>query len=149
MRSAADGIALDARSTWLYWGALNGHSVWRAKVDDLADGALADSDLDKRVQRYAAKPNAGGMWMAPSGDLYMTEVENHAIGVIPAGDRRYRQVMVDKRIVWPDGVGPGPGGYLYVTNSQLPFAAFMNGGKNAALSPFRIWRFKPLPVSRR
>ncbi|MBE7217348.1 MAG: hypothetical protein INR64_02650 [Caulobacteraceae bacterium] len=143
MRAAADGIALDREGVWLYWGALNGRSVWRARMDDLADPKLDDAALERRVERYADKPNAGGFAIDPRGDLYMTEVEHHAVGVIPAAGRRYRRVMQDARIAWPDGVGAGPGGWLYVTDSQLPRAAAMNGGKDVATVPFRVWRFRP------
>ena len=149
MRVGADGIALDARSEWLYFGPLNGHSVYRVRTADLIDASIKPADLSKRVERYAARPNAGGMWMDAADNLYLTEIEHRAVGVIPAADRCYRPVATHPDMLWPDGLAMGPDGFLYVTVTQLPLAAPFDDGDMKARAPFLVMRFKPGPVERR
>ena len=147
MRVGADGIALDAKAEWLYFGPLNGSSVYRVRMADLADATLKPEALEGRVERYAARPNAGGMLMDADGNLYLTEIEHRAVGVIPAADRCYRRVATSPDMLWPDGLAMGPDGMIYVTVTQLPLAAPFDDGDMKARAPFRVMRFKPPPVA--
>ena len=147
MRVGADGIALDARSEWLYFGPLNGTFVYRVRMADLADPSLKPGELEKRVERYAARPNAGGMLMDADDNLYLTEIEHRAVGVIPAADRCYRQVATSPDMLWPDGLAKGPDGMIYVTVTQLPLAAPFDDGDMRARAPFLVMRFAPPPVA--
>ncbi|RYC32768.1 hypothetical protein D3273_06700 [Lichenibacterium minor] len=149
MRVGADGIALDARSEWLYFGPLNGSSVYRIRMADLADASLKPGDLEGRVERYAARPNAGGMMMDADDNLYLTEIEHRAVGVIPAADRCYRRVATSPDMLWPDGLAAGPDGMVYVTVTQLPLAAPFDDGDMKARAPFLVMRFKPQPIGAR
>lgn len=147
MRVGADGIALDVRSEWLYFGPLNGTSVYRVRMADLADGALKPQDLERRVERYAARPNAGGMLMDADDNLYLTEIEHRAVGVIAPADRCYRQVATSPDMLWPDGLARGPDGMIYVTVTQLPLAAPFDDGDMKARAPFLVMRFAPQPMA--
>ncbi len=149
MRVGADGIALDARSEWLYFGPLNGSSVYRIRMADLADASLTPRDLEARVERYAARPNAGGMLIDADGNLFLTEIEHRAVGEIAAADRCYRQVAISPDMLWPDGLAMGPDGMIYVTATQLPLAAPFDDGDMKARAPFLVLRFKPQPAEPR
>ena len=149
MRVGADGIALDARSEWLYFGPLNGASVYRIRMADLADASLKPRDLEAKVERYAARPNAGGLLIDAAENLYLTEIEHRAVGVIPAADRCYRQVATSPDMLWPDGLALGPDGMIYVTVTQLPLAAPFDDGDMKARAPFLVMRFQPRPVEPR
>lgn len=74
MRVGCDGIALDDRSEWLYYGPLSGNTVYRVRMADLLDGTLASSDLERRAERYAERPVAGGITVDSAGNLYLAEV---------------------------------------------------------------------------
>ena len=144
MRSGADGVTLDHRSEWLYYGPLNGGAVYRLRVADLLDERLDPGELGRRVERYADRPNAGGIAIDRDDNLYLTEIENRAIGIIPAKDRRYRRFATHPDMLWPDGFGAGADGWIYVTVTQLALAATLNGGKDGSAPPFLLARFKPL-----
>lgn len=140
-----DGIALDKDAEWLYFGALNGRKIWRVKMTDLLDTALTAQQLGGRVQAYADKPFNGGLSIDTAGNLYLTEVGERAIGVIPPDTRTYRRLVRDDGMVWPDGVTYNSDGYMYTGAAQLPLTSVLQAdgvAKNKA--PYRVYRFKPL-----
>jgi sugar lactone lactonase YvrE len=142
MKVGVDGIAMDAAGEWLYLSPLNGRTLWRLRVEDLLDPALDDPALAMRMERYADKPNSGGMWMTSSGDIYMTVIENHCIGRIRP-DRSYDEPVKREDMFWPDGIMGGPDGAIYVVVTQLPRSpGLAHAGEKPAL-PFKVFRFEP------
>lgn len=138
-----DGIAMDHAGEWLYLSPLNGHSLWRLRVPDLLDAALDDQALAARMQRYAAKPNSGGMCIDADGDIYLTVIESHAIGRIAADDRSYDEPVVRPDMLWPDGIMQGPDGALYVVATQLPLSPALARPGQTPVLPFKVFRFDP------
>lgn len=138
-----DGIAMDAAGEWLYLSPLNGTTLWRLRVDDLLDPGLDDDALHARLERYAAKPNSGGMAMAANGDLYLTVIERNAVGRIRAADRGYDEPVVRDDMFWPDGLMPGPDGAMYVVVTQLPRSPALARAGEAPVLPFKVLRFVP------
>ena len=143
MKVGVDGIAMDAAGEWLYLSPLNGHTLWRLRVDDLLDPTLDDPALAERLERYAPKPNSGGMWMTPNGDIYMTVIENSAIGRISASDRAYDEPVKREDMFWPDGIMGGPDGAIYVVVTQLPRSPGLARPGEAPVLPFKVFRFQP------
>ncbi len=148
MRAGADGIALDHRSEWLYYGPLNESAVYRIQVADLLNHRLGSQDIGSRVERYADRPNARGMSIDAEDNLYLTEVEHRAVGIIPARDRTYRRLVKHSEMTWPDGLSTGADGRLYVTVDQLPRSAPPNGGRDGSAPPYLLKRFTPLRMGR-
>ncbi len=147
-RVGVDGIAIDHAFEWLYYGPLSGRAVYRVRVADLLDPALTDEQLGARVERYADKPISGGMSIDAEGNLYLTEVEARAVGVVPAKGRAYQRIASHPDMHWPDGLSYAPDGFLYVTADQLPRAAPLNGGTLEAKPPYLTFRFQPLAPGR-
>lgn len=139
-----DGIALDKAGEWLYYAPLNKARLYRLRMDDLLNPALSAQQLGERVQTYADKPNTGGLSIDNAGNLYLTEVGERAIGIIPPDTRTYRRFATDPGMVWPDGVVYAQGGYLYTGAAQLPLAAPLNNGKADNAPPYLLYRFKPM-----
>lgn len=148
IKVGADGIAADKDFRWLYYAPLSGTSVYRLRIADLIDERLGDAELGAKVERYAAKPNNGGFSLDARGNLYLTEVEAKAVGVIPAEGRQYRRFATHEGLSWPDGVSYSPDGFMYVSAAQLPLAALFNDGKALNKAPYYIFRFKPLAPGR-
>jgi sugar lactone lactonase YvrE len=139
-----DGIALDHRGEWLYYAPLNGAVVYRVRMSDLLDRSLDAAQLGARVEPWAGKPNNGGMSIDTQGNLYLTEVGERAIGIIPADTRQYRRFAADKDMVWPDGVTYSADGYMYSGAAQLPLSAPLNDGKAENKAPYLVYRFRPV-----
>lgn len=148
LRIGADGIVADHAYEWLYFGPLSGGWLYRVRITDLLDRALAERDLGERVERYAKKPNNGGLSIDGAGNIYLTEVETTTIGVIPADTREYRRFASHPDLSWPDGVSYSPDGYLYVSAAQIDRAAVFNGGTARNKPPYLIMRVRPLTASR-
>lgn len=142
MRVGVDGIAMDARGEWLYLSPLNGRTLWRLRVADLLDAALDDATLAARMERFAAKPNSGGMAFDKAGNLYLTVIETNGIGRVTP-DGRYDEPVVRADMFWPDGIMRGPDGAMYVVCTQLPRSpALARPGERPTL-PFKVFRFVP------
>ncbi len=143
MKVGVDGIAMDAAGEGLYLSPLNGHTMWRVRVDDLLDPTLDDPALAERLECYAPKPNSGGMCLTPNGDIYMTVIERNAIGRISAIDRAYDEPVKREDMFWPDGIMSGPDGALYVVVTQLPRSPGLARPGEAPVLPFKVFRFQP------
>lgn len=147
-RVGVDGIALDLVCEWLYYGPLSGRAVYRLRVADLLDHSLTDEQLGARVERYADKPISGGMSLDAEGNLYLTEVEARAVGVIPPVGRVYQRIASHPEMHWPDGISYAPDGFLHVTADQLPLGPPLHDGVGGAKPPFLTFRFRPLAPGR-
>ncbi len=136
-------IALDAANEWLYYGTKTGKHMYRIRTLDLLDAELTDEQLAERVELYSAKPVCDGISLDNAGNIYVTDLQAHAVGVIKA-DRSYSILVTDPRVSWPESFSFGPDGYLYFVASQLHLSAPLNSGVNAARPPFFVFRIKPL-----
>jgi len=100
------------------------------------------------VQRYSDKVNNGGITLDQNGNVYSTEPENAAIGIIPAKTKKYQRFTADKQCTWPDGLSYSPDGYMYVSDSQIDKSPLCNDGKALNKPPYQLFRFKPLAPGR-
>jgi sugar lactone lactonase YvrE len=140
----ADGIALDHASEWLYYAPLNNYKVYRVRMSDLLDARLSDAELGARVQAWSDKPFAGGMTIDAQGNLYLTEVGERAVGIVPADTRRYRRYVQHPGMVWPDGVVYVSDGWMYTGAAQLPLVGpLQKDGVARNKPPYLIYRFRP------
>ena len=142
-----DPIVIDPSNEWVYYGSIHGTSVYRVRSADLFDRGLSKEELHARVERYGKKPPCDGISMDAAGNVYVTDLENNAVGVT-APDGSYRiLVSDDERLAWPDGFSFGPDGHLYVAVSQLHRSEVFNAGEEASQPPFEVLRLRPLAPS--
>lgn len=136
-------IALDSSDEWLYYGTMNGKTMYRIRTLDLTNPDLKDRQLAQRVERFSEKPVCDGISVDDAGNIYVSDLQAHAIGVI-SKDGTYKRLVVDPRISWPESFSFGPDGFLYFVASQLHLSAPLNEGTNKAKPPFYLFRVKPL-----
>ena len=142
-RVGVNPIALDAKAEWLYFGPMHGTSLYRLATRHLLDPSLDAHVLAKRVERHGDKPICDGISIDTAGNIYVTDVGNNAVGVIPR-DGHYRVLVTDPRLSWPDAFSFGPDGYLYTVANQLHRTAALNAGSEAVEPPYRVFRLRPL-----
>jgi sugar lactone lactonase YvrE len=146
-RFGANPVAADANNEWLYYGPMNGTRMYRIRTTDLRDENLSAEQLAQKVEDYAARPNSDGIAIDRANNIYITDVNSNAIGVIRASDRAYVQIASADWMVWPDAVSFGPDGSLYGVINKLSRATALNGGINQSEPPYYVIKVKPLPES--
>lgn len=140
-----DGIALDHKGEWLYFAPLSGYKLYRIRMKDLLNARLTSEQLGAKVRTYADKPFNGGLSIDASDNVYLTEIGERAVGVIPPGTRKYRRLVTDPGMVWPDGVTYNRDGYMYTGAAQLTLTDVLQADKVAKnKAPYLIYRFRPL-----
>jgi hypothetical protein len=146
-RLGLDPIVIDPANEWVYYGSIHGTSVYRVRAADLLDEGLSPGALGERVERYGEKAPSDGISLDVAGNIYITDLQNNAVGVT-APDGSYRIVASDdEHLIWPDGFSYGPDGYFYVTATQLQRSAVFNAGEETSQTPFLVLRFRPLAPS--
>ncbi|TSD89331.1 gluconolactonase [Mycobacterium sp. KBS0706] len=140
-RYGLNPIGIDPLGRWVYFGAMSGKSVHRIDAGLLA---AQDSDalLAERVEYWCPKPHCDGFDVDARGNVYVTDVENSAIGVAsPAG---YTVLVRDPDLLgWPDGVELDANGrWLYITANQLHRLPVLNGGLDESRPPFHVLRLR-------
>ena len=132
-----DGITIDPRSEWVYYGASQSRDLWRIRASDLVDGSLSEAELAARIQRYGDRPVCDGITVDGAGNVYVTDLTSYAVGVVDSTGN-YRILHRDQEwLSWPDG-------YIYVVANQLHLSAPFNRGKNLSVPPYYVVRFPAL-----
>ncbi|MDH5897950.1 L-dopachrome tautomerase-related protein [Vibrio splendidus] len=137
---ALNPITIDPSYEWVYFGAVNGRTIYRVKASEFDNDGKTVAD---NIKRYADKPYSDGITVDSAQNVYVTDIENNAIGVsTPKG---YRIIAtLSENQTWPDGMSFGPDGYVYVTVNQLNRTAALNNGKDTGIRPFEVVKIKAL-----
>ncbi|WP_447971098.1 L-dopachrome tautomerase-related protein [Nitrospira sp. M1] len=140
----ADGITLDVENEWLYFAPLCGKTIYRVRMEEIANESLSPDKLAAAVVTHSDKGNNGGLSIDTAGNLYSTNVESRSIGFVSATDKKYSVLASDERMLWPDGISYNKDGYMYVSAAKVHLGAPFNDGTQLATPPYYIFRFKPL-----
>jgi sugar lactone lactonase YvrE len=135
----ADGIAIAADGSRLYYCCLASRRWWSVDVEALCDRDLDDGQVEATVRDEGDKGAAGdGMETDSHGRLYVTDGEHDAVHRrLPDGS--WETVAHDPRLLWPDTLSVAEG-YLYVTANQLHRQARYRGGKDERRYPYVLFR---------
>jgi len=142
VRPGVDSIALDDAGEFLYFAAVTGNELYRARTADLNDPRIPWRELASRVERFAEKTMSDGIAIDAAGTVYLSDLEHSAV-VALGQDRQLRTLVKDERLRWPDGFAFAPDGALYVTCSALHQVILKSGAEIAAHAPYQIWRLRP------
>jgi hypothetical protein len=143
VRGALNPITILPMRSWIYFAPMGRGMVYKIRTYHILDEEMSAEELESKMIPIGEKPASDGMTIDAAGNIYITDLESNAIGVM---DRKgnYRIYLDDDRIDWADGLAFGADGFLYVTINQLHKSAVFNGGKEEGKPPYYIARFKPL-----
>jgi sugar lactone lactonase YvrE len=137
---ALNPITIDSNYEWVYFGALHGRTIYRVPAESFNGDS---KQLINNIEVYGPKPFSDGITVDSDANVYITDIEQHAIGVTTAG--RYRIIAnLPKGQSWPDGFSFGPDNYIYATVNQLNHSAALNQGQETGKPPYLLVRIKAL-----
>ena len=142
LRVGVNPIALDQNDEWLYFGAMNGNTLYRIATSVLRDPSYSDSDLAGQIECYAEKPVCDGIAIDEKGNVYLGDLANDGVGVIRP-DRSYEILVQDERLSFVNAFAIGPDEKIYFVANQLHRAPALHQGVSQAKPPFFVFR---LPI---
>ncbi|MDP5200301.1 L-dopachrome tautomerase-related protein [Flavobacterium sp. DG2-3] len=138
-RNGLNPISIDKENNFIYFGAMGAKKIYKIPSSVLADESLSNESLAKYISFYADKPISDGFKVGENGNIYVTDVQENAVGV--SSPQGYKKLLADKRLSWPDGVALYKG-YLYIVANQLHHLPLLNNGVDASRPPYYVFRMK-------
>lgn len=142
-RVGLNPITISVDNETVYFGSMHGRTLWKVAAQSLASESIGSKTLATRLEKHGPKGVSDGITIDSAGNIYVTDVNNNAIGVLDTAGH-YRLFIQDPRLRWADGMSAGPDGWIYVVVNQLHKHAALNAGKAENAPPYLIVRFKPL-----
>jgi hypothetical protein len=82
-----------------------------------------------------------GLIADKNGNIYLTNSEWYAIRYLtPKG--QIKVLVKDNNLLWPDSMGIGADGYLYISCSQLQRQSVWNNGVDKTVYPYTVYKVK-------
>jgi sugar lactone lactonase YvrE len=142
VKMGADGIAISADGSRLYYCPLASRKLYSVAIDALCDRSLNDDAVVATVVDEGDKGGgADGLESDAAGCIYATNYEHNAI-VRRHPDGAWETVVHDPRLLWPDTMSVAADGYLYVTANQLHRQAKYQKGNDLRQKPYTLFRIR-------
>jgi sugar lactone lactonase YvrE len=138
----ADGIAISADGSRLYYCPLASRHWYSVPTDALADPGYDPGELGRLVVDEGDKgTGSDGLETDDAGRIYLTGYEHDAV-LRRRPDGEYETVVQDPRLLWPDTMSIATDGHLYVTANQLHRQAKYQGGRDLRVYPYHLFRVR-------
>ncbi|PSB54544.1 L-dopachrome tautomerase-related protein [Chamaesiphon polymorphus] len=140
MKMGADGIAIAADGSRLYYCPLISRRLYSVSIDALIDRTIDEAAVAATVIDEGDKGGcADGLESDAAGYIYATNYEHQAIlRRSPAG--MWETVVRDPRLMWPDTMSIATDGYLYITANQLHRQPKYQKGQDLRQKPYTLFR---------
>jgi sugar lactone lactonase YvrE len=141
-RTGADGIALSADGTRLFYSSLIGRRLFSVSTEAMVNQAADDDAVAATIMDEGDKGGGGdGMESDAEGALYTTNYEHNAI-FRRRPDGWYESLAHAPYLLWPDTLALGSDRYLYVTVNQLHRGPRFHGGQDLRRRPYGLFRVR-------
>ncbi len=138
----ADGIAIGADGSRLYYCPLASRKLYSVSTDALLDASAADSQVAATVKMEGEKPAADGLESDAQGRIYTTAYELNGIMRRTADGTDFETIVHDPRVLWADTMSVAGDGYLYFTANQLHRQGGYHNGRDLRQKPYSLFRVK-------
>ncbi|KAE9982364.1 hypothetical protein BLS_006207 [Venturia inaequalis] len=139
----ADGIALSADNTELFYSTTGGRELW-----SISTAVLRARDRNAEIVARAAVKYRGetgfkdGMETDSNGMIYAGDQEDNSLSYFNPENNQLYTLVRDPRFSWTDTLSVGFDGYLYFTENQLWLSPQYWFGKERRVKPWSLWRVK-------
>jgi sugar lactone lactonase YvrE len=137
---ASDGIAISADGATLYYCALSSRHLYAVPTALLRDPKVPDAEIARHIRDLGLKGASDGLAEDDQGRIYAGDYEHDAIRRYANG--RWRTLVQNPRILWPDTLSVGTDGYLYFTANQLHRQAPFHEGVDRRKPPYELLRVR-------
>ena len=139
----ADGIAISANGSRLYYCPLGSRKFYSVDTDALIDRSLEDQKVSDTIIYEGDRGGASdGLESDATGYIYSTNYEHNAILRRHSDNREWETIVHDPRLLCPDTLSVANDGYLYVTANQLHRQARYQKGKDLRRKPYTLFRIR-------
>jgi sugar lactone lactonase YvrE len=137
-RVPVNPITLSADGETVYFGAMNGTSLYSVSAQVLRNGE-SDRLIGQSVQKVGEKPVSDGISTDAEGNHFITNLKDNAIDKLSA-DGKLTRLVQDDRLLWADNVRFGSDSWLYIAVNQLHRNPIFTGKPDAGKPPYYIMR---------
>lgn len=143
MKMGADGIAINAEGSRLYYCPLISRRLYSIPLESLIDRTLDEDTVSATVTDEGDKGGcADGLESDAAGYVYTTNYEHQAILRRMAAAGLWETVVQDPRLMWTDTMSIAADGYLYITANQLHRQAKYQKGQDLRQKPYTLFRIR-------
>ena len=139
---AADGIAISADGSELFYCPINSTKLYSVSTKFLRDRSKSDAEVAGTVRIATGKMPSDGLESDASGNIYMTDPVTDSIHRFNTSTGLTETLAHDPRLLWPDTMSLADNGYLYVTANQLHRQPMMHHGQDLRKKPYQLFRIK-------
>ena len=151
VKVGADGIAISADGSRLFYCPLVSRKLFSVSVDALSDPNADEAQVAQTVQEHGGRGYCSdGLETDAQNNLYLTDYENNAVHRRPiqGGGTGGASVTLGPdeviaqgpTLVWPDTLSVAADGFLYFTANQLNRQPQYNGGTDRRQKPYLLVR---------
>jgi sugar lactone lactonase YvrE len=140
-RIGADGIALSADGSRLFYCPLSGRKLYSVSTAALRNQHLTPAQVAATVRTVAPKGASDGLESDADGNVYAGDYETDSIHII-APDGTLKLLTHDPTLLWPDTLSLADDGYLYVTSNQLERQPIFHDGSDFRVKPYLLFRVR-------
>ncbi len=133
---ALNPIAIDPGFEYVYYGALNGRTIYRVPAASFSN----EETLKNSIEKFGTKSFCDGIAVDGHENVYVTNVEKTEISVYNKAKGFKTLATLPKGQSWPDGLYVANDGYLYGTVDQLNRTAALNKGDDISTGPYLVIR---------
>ncbi|MDQ0877054.1 sugar lactone lactonase YvrE [Paenibacillus sp. V4I3] len=120
LRIGADGIALSADRSTLYYCQVTGRNLYAIDTSLLKNDQTPLEQIKDAVKVIGSKgTTTDGMHADNKGNIFYTMLEGKGIGFYDASGRSFHNFVSDDRMLWVDGVAFDQKGSIIFNNNRL------------------------------
>lgn len=139
----ADGIALSADGTTLYFSTTGGRDLYSVPTVRLRDRSpSSELKANGAVNYLGQKGLSDGLETDSNDNIYCGDIEDNSIAIFKPETGLVEVFVRDPRFSWTDTMSVGADGYLYFTENQLWLSASYHGGVDRRQKPYVLFRVK-------
>ena len=132
----SDMIEITRDGKWLYWAAPTG-PFYRVATELLRDASVSDAQLATHIEHVADIPLTGGCAMDTLGNLYLSDLDNKRILLMPPSGKK-TVLAANPELISPDGSFIAADRRLYVPAPQSERTQLFGNPKDMTKKPFLV-----------